>query len=222
MPPLWHVWAWGTSVQEQDYPQTGMETCNQAPNYSKHHCRRRQRRLYLDPSQSNSQAIAYNQGNSSRKRLKLFSDFDYTPRGVTGTLAIYHTQPPLMDDIVGWNVRGLNWPNKQVDISIYLNLNKAGLVGLFETKVKLSNVDKVASQVFPGWRWHHNFSLNTKGRIWIAWRPIPMPLKYFRLMNNLFIAKWHSLAHRLSSFWLGSMAWSMSSKGECYGLSWLI
>jgi len=57
---------------------------------------------------------------------------------------------PLMESIVGWNVRGLNWPNKQVDINIYLDLNKVGLVGLFETKVKPANVDKVALKVFPG------------------------------------------------------------------------
>ena len=56
-----------------------------------------------------------------------------------------------MDNIVGWNIRGLNWPNKQVDINHYLFANKVGLVGLFETKVKEVNVDKVAARVFPGW-----------------------------------------------------------------------
>ena len=75
---------------------------------------------------------------------------------------------PSMESIVGWNIRGLNWPNKQVDINIYLNLNKVGLVSLFETKVKVENVDKVATRVFPGWSWHHNFPYNPKGRIWIA------------------------------------------------------
>jgi len=57
---------------------------------------------------------------------------------------------PLMQNIVGWNVRGLNWPNKQVDINIDLELNKVGLVGLFKTKVNPKNVDKVITKVFPG------------------------------------------------------------------------
>ncbi|KAJ8436124.1 hypothetical protein Cgig2_001151 [Carnegiea gigantea] len=37
-----------------------------------------------------------------------------------------------------------------------------GSVGLFETKVKPENVDKVATKVFLGWRWQNNFSLNSK------------------------------------------------------------
>ncbi|KAJ8427388.1 hypothetical protein Cgig2_008804 [Carnegiea gigantea] len=45
--------------------------------------------------------------------------------------------------------------------------NKVGLIGLLETKVKEKNVKKVATHVFPGWRWMHNFSLNPKGRIWM-------------------------------------------------------
>ncbi|KAJ8425485.1 hypothetical protein Cgig2_023901 [Carnegiea gigantea] len=68
-------------------------------------------------------------------------------------------------------IRGLNWPNKQVDVYIFLQLNKVGLLGLFETKVKEHNVDTVASRAFPGWRWVHNFSLNPRGRIWVAWKP---------------------------------------------------
>ncbi|KAJ8423883.1 hypothetical protein Cgig2_001549 [Carnegiea gigantea] len=38
-------------------------------------------------------------------------------------------------------------PNKQVDINIYLTANKVKLVGLFETKFRTINVDKVAARV---------------------------------------------------------------------------
>ena len=76
-----------------------------------------------------------------------------------------------MDSIVCWNVRGLNWPNKQEDLKIFLFNHKVGLVGLLETKVKEHNTKKVADAIFQGWQWHTNFSLNPKGRIWIAWRP---------------------------------------------------
>jgi len=41
-----------------------------------------------------------------------------------------------MDNIVAWNIRGLNWPNKQVDVHIFLQTNIVGLVGPLETKVK--------------------------------------------------------------------------------------
>ena len=76
-----------------------------------------------------------------------------------------------MDNVVAWNIRGLNWPNKQVDVYLFLESNKVGLIGLFETKVKEQNVQTMASRAFPGWRWVHNFSLNPKGRIWVAWKP---------------------------------------------------
>ena len=55
-----------------------------------------------------------------------------------------------MDNVVAWNIRGLNWPNKQVDVHIFLQTNKLGLIGLLETKVKEKNVEKVATHVFPG------------------------------------------------------------------------
>ena len=57
-----------------------------------------------------------------------------------------------MNNVVSWNIRGLNWPNKQVDVHIFLQTNKLGLIGLLETKVKEKNVEKVATHVFPGWR----------------------------------------------------------------------
>jgi len=70
-----------------------------------------------------------------------------------------------------WNIRGLNWPNKQDDIKIFLQLNNVGLVGFLETKIKEKNVDKVPNRMIPGWNWIHNFKHNPKGRIWIAWKP---------------------------------------------------
>ncbi|KAJ8424344.1 hypothetical protein Cgig2_015610 [Carnegiea gigantea] len=36
---------------------------------------------------------------------------------------------------------------------------------------EIQNVEKVAAVTFPGWRWAHNFSLNNKGRLWLAWNP---------------------------------------------------
>ena len=44
---------------------------------------------------------------------------------------------------------------------------------------------EVAAKVFPGWKWCHNFSLNTKGRIWIAWKPNSDTLSILRLSEQL-------------------------------------
>jgi len=70
-----------------------------------------------------------------------------------------------MDNLTSWNVRDLNWENKQAEVKLFLQSNKIGLVGLLETKVKVKNVEKVAASIFHGWNWVHNFSLNAKRRL---------------------------------------------------------
>jgi len=50
-------------------------------------------------------------------------------------------------------------------------MNNISLIGLLEIKIKEKNVNKIANNIFPRWKWHHNYQLNQKGRIWIAWDP---------------------------------------------------
>ena len=76
-----------------------------------------------------------------------------------------------MDRIVSWNIRGLNWPNKPEDVKSFLYSNNVGMIGLLKTKVKVKNVERVATKIFSGWNWHHNFTPSTNGRIWIGWKP---------------------------------------------------
>ena len=76
-----------------------------------------------------------------------------------------------MTNLVSWNIRGLNWPNKQEEVKIFQCTNKVGLLGLLETKIKLSKVDSIGQRMFPNWRWHYNFQNNPKGRIWLLWNP---------------------------------------------------
>ena len=45
------------------------------------------------------------------------------------------------------------------------------MIGLLKTKVKVKNVERVATKIFSGWNWHHNFTPSTDGRIWIGWKP---------------------------------------------------
>jgi len=67
-----------------------------------------------------------------------------------------------MTRICSWNIRGLNWPNKQEDVKLFLHEKNIGLVGLLETKVKEKNVEKITNKLLQGWDCHHNFHLNTK------------------------------------------------------------
>ena len=75
-----------------------------------------------------------------------------------------------MANFSSWNIRGLNWPNKQEDVKLFLQLNNIGLIGLLETKVKSQKVSKIAKNIFRGWEWANNFNISN-GRIWVAWKP---------------------------------------------------
>jgi len=53
-----------------------------------------------------------------------------------------------MERVYCWNIRGLNWPNKQEDVKVFLHEKRIGFVGLLETKVKVKNVELVANNMF--------------------------------------------------------------------------
>ena len=76
-----------------------------------------------------------------------------------------------MDKIISWNVRGMNAPNKQEDIKVFLQQEQVGLVGFIETKVKESNIQMVMNRVCPNWHWVHNANSSEKGRIILSWKP---------------------------------------------------
>ncbi|XP_074297047.1 uncharacterized protein LOC141627721 [Silene latifolia] len=70
-----------------------------------------------------------------------------------------------------WNIRGLNKKNKQGDVRRLLHINKVGLFGLMETKVKTININKVQDSLGDRWHFLNNNALHEGGRIWILWDP---------------------------------------------------
>ena len=78
---------------------------------------------------------------------------------------------PPMDSILSWNVRGMNAPNKQEDIYLFLQMHKVGMIGFLETKVQYQNIDTVMNRVCPHWQWIHNATGEERGRIIICWHP---------------------------------------------------
>ena len=89
----------------------------------------------------------------------------------------------LMTHIASWNVRGLNWSNKQEDVKLFLQLNNIGLVNLIETKIKRHNVEKIATNIFRGWDRANNFAISN-GRTWVAWKPAHTTLLSWRRLIN--------------------------------------
>lgn len=90
-----------------------------------------------------------------------------------------------MDSIVSWNIRGLNWLNKQDDVKFFLYNNKVGMIGLLETKVKVQNVERVVAKVFSGRKWHQNFTPSIKGCIWIGWKPNSYEILVLKQLDQL-------------------------------------
>lgn len=76
-----------------------------------------------------------------------------------------------MDKFVIWNVRGINNSHKQLDIKKFISMNKVGLVGLLETKVKAHNMGRLYQRVFVGWCFRcfsSNSSFHSRGKIVVS------------------------------------------------------
>lgn len=55
-----------------------------------------------------------------------------------------------MDNLLCWNIRGLNGPNKQREVNILCNNERIGLLGLVETKIKANKITEKANSIFSG------------------------------------------------------------------------
>lgn len=74
-----------------------------------------------------------------------------------------------MNNILSWNVRGLNGLHKQKEVYRFLLYSKVGLGCLLETKVKNINFPKVYHNVCNGWNCTTNFTCSKGGRILVIW-----------------------------------------------------
>lgn len=75
-----------------------------------------------------------------------------------------------MVNLLSWNIRGLNSPNKQKEIRLLCNEQEARLVGLLETKVKVNKIEGLANKLFGCWQYVTNLEHHYNSRIWITWR----------------------------------------------------
>ena len=76
-----------------------------------------------------------------------------------------------MDRIVCWNVRGMNSPQKQEDIRLFLHKHSPGMVCFIETKVLEENMAQVVGRVCNNWQWAHNADIMNKVRVLVCWHP---------------------------------------------------
>lgn len=75
----------------------------------------------------------------------------------------------IMDMFLCWNLRDINAPNKQRDVTLFCKENKVHLCGFVETKIKKDNADSINKRIFPGWEYFINHNSHPNGRTWIVW-----------------------------------------------------
>ena len=70
-----------------------------------------------------------------------------------------------------WNIRGLNQPSKQHEVTKFIFENNIDALGLVETKVNQANESFIKSKCFKHWCFVSNSTTTSAGRIWIGWNP---------------------------------------------------
>ncbi|GAV71452.1 LOW QUALITY PROTEIN: Exo_endo_phos domain-containing protein/DUF4283 domain-containing protein, partial [Cephalotus follicularis] len=77
----------------------------------------------------------------------------------------------LMISCASWNIRGLNHPLKQEEVSRFILMNKLAICGLLESRTIAGNVNKIARRMCKNWDWATNHAFSPLGRIWVMWDP---------------------------------------------------
>ena len=101
-----------------------------------------------------------------------------------------------MDRLCAWNIRGLNWPNKQEDLKLFLHKQQVGFIALGETKIKQAIFERIATRVVPGWHSSHNLHYSPTGLIWMAWKPSLFQVQTLEASDQFINCRVHMLQPR--------------------------
>lgn len=72
-------------------------------------------------------------------------------------------------NILSWNIRGMNDPNKVVAVRRICRHNNIGLMSILETKIKYNKMLSVQKKLGAQWHWVCNYVHSPRGRIWVGW-----------------------------------------------------
>lgn len=94
-----------------------------------------------------------------------------------------------MDNILSWNVRGLNRCSKQKMIRNFILNQDIHLFSLLETRVKAYKLGSVYINVCPGWCFSSNISKHEGGRIIIGWNSRSFQVDILHMTSQLIHCK---------------------------------
>ena len=75
-----------------------------------------------------------------------------------------------------WNIRGLNHPSKQNEVSKFVFSNHIDVLGIIESKVRFPNQVKIQQTFLPSSNFVTNSIPNSVDRIWVGWNPAKVNL----------------------------------------------
>ena len=88
--------------------------------------------------------------------------------------------------IIGcWNIRGLNHPSKQFEISKFVFSNHLDVLGITESKVRMPNQEKIQKTLLPSWTFVNNSQPNSVDRIWVGWNSAKVNLNVILITQQL-------------------------------------
>ena len=103
-----------------------------------------------------------------------------------------------------WNIRGLNDPLKQKEVRSFVVSNDLDFVCILETRVRISNKDRIFNSLLPGWRLFHNYDHALLGRIWICGNPEKVSIDLVQAMDQAMLCHVTDLKDNCS-FWCSAI-----------------
>ena len=125
---------------------------------------------------------------------------------------------PPMDNIVTWNIRGLNLPNKQEDLKIFLHSNKVGFIGLLETKIQEKKMWKRLLLTFFMGGIGLTISHLLEVEFWYHGNPAVSQWMSYRLLSNTSTIMSLICTPNKPFISLASMEWTLAIKGNSFGM----
>ena len=122
-----------------------------------------------------------------------------------------------MDNILCWNVRGLNRVGKQNKVKKFLLYHQIKLFSCFETRVKGIKMGPLYLNLCPGWCFTTNISQHKNGRIIVGWDPDAFEVNIISMSPQL--VHCHVTANQVAKSFiaLSFMATQIRKGGNLFG-----
>ena len=103
-----------------------------------------------------------------------------------------------------WNIRGLNDPLKKKEVRSFVISNDLDFVCILETRVRISNKDRIFNSPLSGWRIFHNYDHALLGRIWLCGNPEKVSIDVLHAMDQAILCHVTALKDNCS-FWCSAI-----------------